>query len=197
MRLHVWVKSSHRLPIISRRILHSKWWILRSPMPNEHPEIHYKSRRVLGANQWGKNFSPSGSREFPSFWNLYSKSTASCANFATMWLVKFFPFAPACRDHQNRDFNSSHPPQSFLDPSIVTQSSSPQMAAENHTTFLSLCVCGLTNRPIMYKKLDNTWAAGHQEGNTLLNFRQINKPSLNLNRLCVFKQWKRLTCRKV
>ena len=45
--------------------------------------------------------------------------------------------------------------------SVVTQRSSPQMAAENRTTFLSLCVCGLTNKPIMYKKLDNTWAAGH------------------------------------
>ena len=75
MRLQVWVKNSHRLPIISRRILHSKWWILRSPMPTEHPESHYKSRRILGADKWGKNFSPSGSREFPSFWNLYSKST--------------------------------------------------------------------------------------------------------------------------
>ena len=44
--------------------------------------------------------------------------------------------------------------------SVVTQCSSPQTAAENRTTFLSLCVCGLTNKPIMYKKFDNTWAAG-------------------------------------
>ena len=29
-------KNSHRLPNISRRILHSKWGILQSPMPNEH-----------------------------------------------------------------------------------------------------------------------------------------------------------------
>ena len=40
--------------------------------------------------------------------------------------------------------------------SVVTQCSSPQTAAENRTTFLSLCVCGLTNKPIMYKKFDNT-----------------------------------------
>ena len=26
--------------------------------------------------------------------------------------------------------------------------------------FLSLCVCGPTNKPIMYKKFDNMWAAG-------------------------------------
>ena len=39
--------------------------------------------------------------------------------------------------------------------SVVTQRSSPQMAAENQTTFLSLCVCGLTNKPIMYKRFDN------------------------------------------
>ena len=33
--------------------------------------------------------------------------------------------------------------------SVVTQCSFPQTAAENRTTFLSLCVCGLTNKPIM------------------------------------------------
>ena len=44
--------------------------------------------------------------------------------------------------------------------SVVTQRSFPLTAAENRTTFLSLCVCGLTNKPIMYKKFDNTWAAG-------------------------------------
>ena len=33
--------------------------------------------------------------------------------------------------------------------SVVTQRSSPLTAAENRTTFLSLCVCGLTNKPIM------------------------------------------------
>ena len=43
---------------------------------------------------------------------------------------------------------------------VVTQRSSPQTAAENRTTFLSLCVCGLTNKPIMYKRFDITWAAG-------------------------------------
>jgi len=45
--------------------------------------------------------------------------------------------------------------------SVVMQRSSPQTAAENRTTFLSLCVCGLTTKPILYKKIDNTWAAGH------------------------------------
>jgi len=69
MRLHVWVKNSHRLPIISRRILHSKQWIVRSAMPNEHPEIHYKSRRM------GKKFLAIWKQGIPSFWNLYSKST--------------------------------------------------------------------------------------------------------------------------
>ena len=38
---------------------------------------------------------------------------------------------------------------------VVTQCSSQQMAAENSTTFLYLCVCGLTNKPIMNKTLDN------------------------------------------
>ena len=40
--------------------------------------------------------------------------------------------------------------------SVVTQWSSPQTAAENRTTFLSLCVFVLTNKPIMHKKFDNT-----------------------------------------
>ena len=42
---HVWIKNSQRLPIVSRRILHSKKKILWSPMPNEHPafiSITYK-----------------------------------------------------------------------------------------------------------------------------------------------------------
>ena len=33
--------------------------------------------------------------------------------------------------------------------SVVTQRSSPLTAAEKRTTFLSLCVCGLSNKPIM------------------------------------------------
>ena len=32
-------KNSHRLPNINRRILHSKWGILQSLMPNEHPGL--------------------------------------------------------------------------------------------------------------------------------------------------------------
>ena len=38
--------------------------------------------------------------------------------------------------------------------SVVMQRSSPQTAAENRTTFLSLCVCGLTNKPITYLEID-------------------------------------------
>ena len=38
--------------------------------------------------------------------------------------------------------------------SVVTQRSSPQTATENRTTFLSLCVCGLTNKPITYLEID-------------------------------------------
>ena len=44
--------------------------------------------------------------------------------------------------------------------SVVTQCSSTLTAAENRITFLSLCVCGQTNKPITYKKFDNTWTAG-------------------------------------
>ena len=40
--------------------------------------------------------------------------------------------------------------------SVAMQRSLPQTAAENRTTFLSLCVCGLTYKPIMYNSLDNT-----------------------------------------
>ena len=44
--------------------------------------------------------------------------------------------------------------------SVVTQHSPPppssQTAAENRSTFLSLCVCVLTNKIIMYKKFNNT-----------------------------------------
>ena len=43
-RLHVRIKNSHRLPDVFRRILRSKWRILRSLMPNEHPE---QNRLVL------------------------------------------------------------------------------------------------------------------------------------------------------
>ena len=40
----------------------------------------------------------------------------------------------------------------------------------------------------MYKSLDNTWAAGRQEANKLLNFRQINLLSLNLDGLTAGKE---------
>ena len=40
--------------------------------------------------------------------------------------------------------------------SVVTERSFPQLAAENQTTFLSFCFCGPTNKPIVYRKLDNT-----------------------------------------
>ena len=36
-RLHVWIKSSHRLPNVKWRILRSKRIILRSRTPSEHP----------------------------------------------------------------------------------------------------------------------------------------------------------------
>lgn len=32
-------KNSHRLPNINRRILHSKWQVLQSPMPSKHPGL--------------------------------------------------------------------------------------------------------------------------------------------------------------
>ena len=35
---HIWVKNSHKLFNISRRIKHSKQRIFWFPMPNEHPE---------------------------------------------------------------------------------------------------------------------------------------------------------------
>ena len=38
---------------------------------------------------------------------------------------------------------------------VVTQCSSQQMASENWTTFLCLCVCGLTNTPIIDEQ--DTW----------------------------------------
>ena len=37
----------------------------------------------------------------------------------------------------------------------------------------------------MYKKFDHTRATGREEANALLNFRQINLSSLNLDWLCV------------
>ena len=118
MRLHVRVKNGQRLPIISRRILHSKQWILRSPMPNENPESHYKSRRILGAAN-GEKFLAIWKQGIPSFWNLYSKSTVVQTLLQCGWW-NFSPL-PCLRDHQNRVFNSSHPPHSFLDPSSATQ----------------------------------------------------------------------------
>ena len=44
--------------------------------------------------------------------------------------------------------------------SVITQRSSLKTASENRTTFLSLCVYGLMNKPIMYKRSDYTWATG-------------------------------------
>ena len=64
--------------------------------------------------------------------------------------------------------------------SVVTKRSSSRTAAENRTTFL--CVCGLTNKPIMYsmyKKIDNKRASRSKEANAFFNFRQINQSSLN------------------
>ena len=53
-------------------------------------------------------------------------------------------------------FEQNGPEKMFNDHLVGKQCFSPQMPAENQTTFLSLCVCDLTNKPIMYKKLDNT-----------------------------------------
>ena len=39
-------KNSPKLPNVSRRILRSKWRILQSLMPNEHPDLKFNSRRV-------------------------------------------------------------------------------------------------------------------------------------------------------
>ena len=52
-------------------------------------------------------------------------------------------------------------PQAFLGEIVFLPLKTPagedtQTAAANRNTFLSLCVCGLTNKPIMYKKFDNT-----------------------------------------
>ena len=35
------IESNRKLPNVCQRILHSKWKILRSPMSNEHPDVHY------------------------------------------------------------------------------------------------------------------------------------------------------------
>ena len=40
-----WIKTSHRLPNISWRILLSKWRILQSPMPDEHSEQYNNGSR--------------------------------------------------------------------------------------------------------------------------------------------------------
>ena len=39
MRLNVWIKNIHKLPKVSRRILHSKWRILQSLIPDERADI--------------------------------------------------------------------------------------------------------------------------------------------------------------
>ena len=75
--------------------------------------------------------------------------------------------------------------------SVVTQRSSPQTAAENRTTFLSLCVCGLTNKPIMYKKFDNMYVSRRAVGSEQASQFTTNQSSLNLDGLCVFEQRKR------
>ena len=53
-------------------------------------------------------------------------------------------------------FEQNGPEKMLNDHLVGKQCSSPQTAAENQTTFLSLCICDLTNKPIIYKKLDNT-----------------------------------------
>ena len=55
-RLHVWIKSSHRLPNVRGRILRSKRMILRSSMPSEHPVFlrrHLAGKPVLASRRVG------------------------------------------------------------------------------------------------------------------------------------------------
>ena len=82
-------------------------------------------------------------------------------------------------------------------PFLVSSRNAPPHKRLLRTTFLFLCVSGLTNKPIMYKKLENTRAAGRKEANTLLNFRQINQSSLNQGRALCLQATKGLICRKV
>ena len=80
--------------------------------------------------------------------------------------------------------------------SVVTQRSSPLTAAENRTTFLSLRVCGLTNKPIMYKKLDNAWAAGRQERTCLsVSDKSINRRWILMSSVSASNE--KVFCRKV
>ena len=96
-----------------------------------------------------------------------------CSDYIFQWFIlKFRRKKGKCDEMQSAT-------QPFY--SVITQCSSPQTAAYNWTTFLSLCVCGLTNKPIMYKKLDNTWAPGCEVANKLLNFWQLNQSSLNVS----------------
>ena len=46
--------------------------------------------------------------------------------------------------------------QAVLDDWNTEQAIEGKIARVRGTTFLSLCVCGLTNKPITYKKFDNT-----------------------------------------
>ena len=80
--------------------------------------------------------------------------------------------------------------------SVIMQRSSRLTAAENRTTFLSLCVCGLTNKPIMYKKLDNTWAAGRQERTRFSVFdKSINRRWILMGSVSASNE--KVVCRKV
>ena len=70
--------------------------------------------------------------------------------------------------------------------SVVTQRSSPLTAAENRTTFLSLCVCGLTNKPIM--------ALGREHASQFSTNQSI---VAEFRRALCFQATKRLICKKV
>ena len=69
--------------------------------------------------------------------------------------------------------------------SVVTQRSSPLTAAENRTTFLSLCVCGLTNKPIM--------ALGSEHASQFSTNQSI---VAEFRRALCFQATKRLICKK-
>ena len=72
---------------------------------------------------------------------------------------------------------------------------SSSRCAENRTRFLSLCVCGLTNKPVMYKKFNNTWAAGRWEAST--QFSSNQSIVAEFRRALCFQATKRLICKKV
>ena len=81
--------------------------------------------------------------------------------------------------------------------SVVAQRSSPQTAAESRTTFLFLCTCGLTNKPVM-----PVWNLTIRELQGARKRTRISVFDKSINRrwswtaLCL-QATRRLICRKV